>query len=81
MPHQGIDSLVVASHLVLALQTIVSREIHPCEAAVVSVTQIHGGDALNVVPEEAVLRGTIRSFRPDTADHGAGHRTLVHRNR
>ncbi len=65
MPHQGIDSLVVASHLVLALQTIVSREIHPCEAAVVSVTQIHGGDALNVVPEEAVLRGTIRSFRPE----------------
>jgi hippurate hydrolase len=65
MPHQGTDSLVVASHLVLALQTIASREIHPCESAVVSVTQIHGGDALNVIPEEAVLRGTIRSFKPE----------------
>lgn len=65
MPHQGTDSLVVASHLVLALQTITSREIHPCESAVVSVTQIHGGDALNVIPEEAVLRGTIRSFKPE----------------
>ena len=65
MPHQGTDSLVVASHLVLALQTITSREIHPCESAVVSVTQIHGGDALNVIPEEAILRGTIRSFKPE----------------
>lgn len=65
MPHQGTDSLVVASHLVLALQTVVSRDIHPCESAVVSVTQIHGGDALNVIPEEAVLRGTIRAFKPE----------------
>ena len=64
MPHLGTDSLVVASHLVLALQTVVSRDVHPCEAAVVSVTQIHGGDALNVIPEEAVLRGTIRAFTP-----------------
>lgn len=65
MPHQGVDSLVVASHLVLTLQTIVSREIHPCDAAVVSVTQIHGGQALNVIPDEVILRGTIRSFRPE----------------
>lgn len=65
MPHQGIDALVVASHLTLALQTIVAREIDPSEAAVVSVTQIHGGDALNVIPEEAVLRGTIRTLRPE----------------
>lgn len=65
MPHQGVDSLVVASHLVLTLQTIVSREIHPCDPAVVSVTQIHGGEAFNVIPDEVVLRGTIRSFRPE----------------
>ena len=63
MPHQGIDALVVASHLTLALQTIVAREIDPSEAAVVSVTQIHGGDALNVIPEAVVLRGTIRTLR------------------
>lgn len=65
MPHQGIDALVVASHLTLALQTIVAREIDPSEAAVVSVTQIHGGDALNVIPEAVVLRGTIRTLRPE----------------
>ena len=65
MPNQGVDTLVVASHLVLALQTIVSRNLHPCESAVVSVTQIHGGAALNVIPDDAVLRGTIRSFKPE----------------
>ena len=64
MPDQGIDTLVVASQLVLALQTVVSRNVHPCESAVVSVTQIHGGEALNVIPDDAVLRGTIRSFKP-----------------
>ena len=65
MPNQGVDTLLVASHLVLALQTIVSRNLHPCESAVVSVTQIHGGAALNVIPDDAVLRGTIRSFKPE----------------
>ena len=65
LPHQGADTLVAASHLVLALQTIVSRNVPPFESAVVSVTQIHGGDALNVIPDDAVLRGTIRSFKPE----------------
>ena len=65
MPHQGVDTLVAASHLVLALQTIAARNVPPCEAAVVSVTQIHGGDALNVIPDDAVLRGTVRSFKPE----------------
>ena len=64
MPHQGTDSLVACSQLVLALQTVVSRKLHPCDAAVVSVTQIHGGEALNAIPDTAVLRGTIRSFYP-----------------
>ena len=68
MPHQGVDTLVVASHLVLALQTVVSRSLHPCESAVVSVTQIHGGEALNVIPDDAVLRGTIRTFKPEIQD-------------
>ena len=69
MPHEGIDALLVASHLALALQTISARELAPHEAAVISVTQIHGGDALNVLPEEVVLRGTIRSLRPEI-EHG-----------
>lgn len=68
MPHQGIDTMVVASQLVLALQTIVSRNVHPCEAAVVSVTQIHGGEAMNIVPDDAVLRGTIRCFKPEVQE-------------
>ena len=68
MPHQGVDTLLVASHLVLALQTVVSRSLHPCESAVVSVTQIHGGEALNVIPDDAVLRGTIRTFKSEIQD-------------
>jgi amidohydrolase len=65
MPHQGVDTLVTASQLVLALQTVVARNLHPCESAVVSVTQIHGGEAWNIVPDDAVLRGTIRTFKPE----------------
>lgn len=65
MPHQGIDTIVAASHLVQSLQTVVSRNLHPCESAVVSVTQFHSGSAWNVIPEEAVLRGTIRTFKPE----------------
>ncbi|MFZ4535834.1 M20 aminoacylase family protein [Propionivibrio sp.] len=68
MPHQGVDTLVVASQLVLALQTIVSRNLHPCESAVVSVTQIHGGEAWNIIPDDAVLRGTIRTFKPEVQE-------------
>ncbi len=65
MPHQGVDTIVAASQLVQALQTVVARNLHPCDAAVVSVTQFHSGSAWNVIPEEAVLRGTIRSFKPE----------------
>jgi hippurate hydrolase len=64
MPHQGVDTLVAASHLVVALQTVVARNVHPGEAAVVSVTQMHGGEALNIIPDDAVVRGTIRAFNP-----------------
>jgi amidohydrolase len=65
MPNQGVDTLVAASQLVLALQTVAARNVHPCESAVVSVTQIHGGEAWNIIPDDAVLRGTIRTFKPD----------------
>ncbi|MCJ2073412.1 M20 family metallopeptidase [Methylobacterium sp. J-030] len=60
MPERGTDTLVVASEIVLALQTIVSRRIAPMDPAVLSVTQIHGGDAYNVIPDRAVIRGTVR---------------------
>lgn len=63
MPHLGNDVLVAAAHLVTQLQTIVSRRIDPADAAVVSVTQIHGGNTWNALPDAAVIRGTFRSFK------------------
>ena len=68
MPHRGIDPVVIAAQIVTALQTIVSRTVDPLESAVVTVTQVHAGDTWNVIPEQAVLRGTARSFRPEIRD-------------
>lgn len=68
MPHQGIDSIVMAAKVVDALQSIASRNIDPIDSLVVSVTQIHGGDAYNVIPDEVVLRGTVRSFSEAVRD-------------
>src|SRR5882724_115001 len=69
MPHLGIDPVVAAAQIVGGLQTIASRNIDPLLGAVVSVTQIHGGDTWNVIPDQVVLRGTTRSF--DAAVHDA----------
>lgn len=68
MPHQGIDPILVAAHLVQAIQSIASRRANPQDAAVVSVTQIHAGDAWNIVPDQVMLRGTTRSFDPVVQD-------------
>jgi len=68
MPHTGIDPVVTAAQITLALQTIRSRSTHPLDGAVVSVTQVHGGDTWNVIPDEVVLRGTTRSFKPEVQD-------------
>jgi amidohydrolase len=68
MPHLGRDPMLFAAHVINALQTIVSRNIHPLEAGVVSVTQVHGGDTWNVIPQEVVLRGTVRTFLPEVQD-------------
>ncbi|WP_320199838.1 M20 aminoacylase family protein [Agrobacterium sp. rho-13.3] len=62
MPHEGADPIVAASQIVSALQTIASRNVSPLQSAVVSATQVHGGDAWNVIPEEVVIRGTTRWF-------------------
>lgn len=62
MPEEGSDVLVCASQIVVALQTIISRRISPKESGVVSVTQILGGDAWNVLPDRAIIRGTVRCF-------------------
>jgi hippurate hydrolase len=64
-PEVGIDSVMVAAHIAIALQTIVSRNAPPVETAVLSVTKIHGGDAYNVIPQTAQLAGTVRAFSRD----------------
>ena len=68
MPHLGIDPIVVGSQIVGALQTIASRRTNPIDSVTISVTQFHAGDTWNVIPEEAVIRGTTRCFRPDVQE-------------
>ena len=62
MPQETIDPIIVAAAMVQNLQTIVARNIDPIEQAVLSVTQIHAGDAFNVIAETAFLVGTVRTF-------------------
>ena len=68
MAYQGKDPMLFASQAIAALQTIVSRNLHPMDAAAVSVTQVHAGDTWNVIPEQVILRGTVRSFRREVQD-------------
>lgn len=68
MPNLGRDPMLFASQAIAALQTIVSRNIHPLSAGVVTVTQVHAGDTWNVIPDEVVLRGTVRTFERDVQD-------------
>ncbi len=62
VPEAGIDPIVVAAHIVTALQAIVSRNVGAQESAVISVTKLHSGTAWNVIPDEAILDGTVRTF-------------------
>ena len=65
MPHTTVDPIVVAAHLILALQTLVSRELDPNDMAVVTVGAIHAGSAANVIPGTAELKLTVRARRPE----------------
>ncbi len=65
-PETGVDPIIVGTQIISALQTVISRSIAPLDSGVISVTQMHAGDAYNVIPEKAVLRGTIRAFRRET---------------
>lgn len=67
-PHLGVDPVVVAAQVVLALQTVVSRCTDPLDAVVVSVTQLQAGDTWNVIPDRALLRGTTRALRPSVRE-------------
>ncbi|MFZ3127938.1 MAG: M20 aminoacylase family protein [Rhodoferax sp.] len=68
MPHTVLDPVPVACQMVQAFQTIVSRNIKPIDAGVVSVTMIHAGEATNVVPDSCELRGTVRTFTLEVLD-------------
>ena len=67
-PHLSVDPIVAVAQIITALQTIVSRNVHPLESAVVSVCKVSAGSAFNIIPQEAVFSGTIRTFKPEITD-------------
>ncbi|MBK7264045.1 MAG: amidohydrolase [Rubrivivax sp.] len=72
-PETGVDAALVAAQIVVSLQSIVSRNLAPLDAAVVSVTRILAGDAYNVIPQTAELGGTVRAFSRDVMDAVGRH--------
>jgi len=62
MPHNGVDPIPIACQIVQGLQTILTRNVHPLDSGVISVTMIHAGDTQNVIPGRCVLQGTVRAF-------------------
>ena len=64
----SIDVIVAASAIISSLQSVVARTVDPLESAVLSVTQVHAGSAMNVIPDAAELKGTMRYFKPDVRD-------------
>jgi hippurate hydrolase len=67
-PDGAIDPVLVGSHIVVALQSLVARRTDPLDSAVVSICEFHAGSAGNVIPESARLNGTIRTLRPETRE-------------
>ncbi|HEU5434508.1 MAG TPA: amidohydrolase, partial [Thermomicrobiales bacterium] len=67
-PHDTVDPILIGAQIVTALQSLVSREIDPISSGVVSVTAFLAGDAFNVIPDTAELRGTVRTFAPENRD-------------
>eukprot|EP01034_Spumella_vulgaris_P035485 gene35484-biopygen30190 len=67
-PHKGIDPIMVAVQIAQAWQTIVTRNKSPLDTAVLSITQIHAGSATNVIPDEAKMVGTVRTFTTEVLD-------------
>ena len=68
VPHKAIDPVVVCANVVLALQTIVSRNVPPLDMAIVTVGAIHSGDAPNVIPQTAQMKLSVRALRPEVRD-------------
>ncbi|KPF50221.1 amidohydrolase [beta proteobacterium AAP121] len=68
LPHLGIDPVPVAAQMVMAFQTIITRNRRPIDPGVISVTMIHAGEATNVVPDSCEMQGTVRTFSIETLD-------------
>jgi hippurate hydrolase len=68
MPHNGVDPILVAAHIVTALQSVVARNVNPLEAGVITIGHFEGGHTFNVIPETVHLRGTARWFLPEVGD-------------
>ncbi len=68
LPHLTRDPMVASAHLLLALQSIVSRSVDPLDSAVVTIATMQAGSAINQIPEQAVMRGTIRTLRNEVRD-------------
>ena len=69
LPHLTHDPVTAAGHLIVALQNLMAREVDPLDTAVLSVGKMQAGRAFNVIPEEAELQGTLRTFRAETRTH------------
>jgi amidohydrolase len=76
-PHKGIDPIMAAVQIAQAWQTVVSRNVNPLEAAVLSITQIHSGSATNVIPDQATLIGTVRTFQVGVLDQIEGRMKVI----
>lgn len=63
-PHLGIDPVLMQAEVIVALQSIVSRQIDPTENCVITIAQVHAGSTHNVIPESAFMEGTVRTFNP-----------------
>jgi len=68
-PHEATDAVVISGFLITALQTLVSRETNPFTPAVITIGTVHAGSAANVIAEEAEMKGTIRTSRPEVRQH------------
>ena len=69
MPQEAVDPIVIAAQIITALQTLISRETSPFSPSIVTIGSIHAGSAFNIIPEQAILQGTMRAFSQEQRDH------------
>ena len=69
MPHGAVDPIVIAAYITTTLQTLISRETSPFSPAVITIASIHAGSAFNIIPEQAIIKGTMRAFSNDQREY------------